>query len=269
MALVQDMEALRRHLGLERWSLLAGSWGTVLALLYAHHYPQHVQRLVLRGSFGASSKEIGALLRPASALGKALPALRKINWPVQSAQAVPQALAKLGQVLQSATPNARSLEIARGWNLLELRDALRGIQRGLIHADGKLAIAMRRERAQLQRQLRRAASVLNAPMATGRDALLRQKYRLQAHYLGQRRHLQRVKLDAAVTAIAQQRIAVDWVHGRYDAICPPDNSKRWFEIGMSAGGLMRLHQPYCGHLGGEAEMLASLRYCVRLLLKNR
>ena len=269
MALVQDMEALRRHLGLERWSLLAGSWGTVLALLYAHHYPQHVQRLVLRGSFGASSKEIGALLRPASALGKALPALRRINWSVQSAQAVPQALAKLGQVFQSATPNARSLGIVRGWNLLELRDALRGIQRSLIHADGKLAMAMRRERAQLKRQQRRAASVLKAPGATVRDAQLWQKYRLQAHYLGQRRHLQRVKLDAAVKAIAQQRIAVDWVHGRFDAICPPDNSKCWFEMGMSAGGVMRLHQPHCGHLGSEAEMLLSLRYCVHLLLKNQ
>lgn len=34
-ALVADMEALREHLGIERWVLFGGSWGTTLSLAYA------------------------------------------------------------------------------------------------------------------------------------------------------------------------------------------------------------------------------------------
>ena len=45
--LVDDLEALREHLGLDRFDLLAHSAGTNLALLYAARYPQRIDRLVL------------------------------------------------------------------------------------------------------------------------------------------------------------------------------------------------------------------------------
>ncbi len=38
--LVQDIEQLRRHLGLERWLLFGGSWGSTLALAYAQAHPK-------------------------------------------------------------------------------------------------------------------------------------------------------------------------------------------------------------------------------------
>jgi proline iminopeptidase len=49
--LVSDMERLREHLGLERWQVFGGSWGSTLALAYAEKHPQRVTELVLRGIF--------------------------------------------------------------------------------------------------------------------------------------------------------------------------------------------------------------------------
>ena len=49
--LVSDIEALRAHLGLERWMVFGGSWGSTLALAYAQRHPERVTELVLRGIF--------------------------------------------------------------------------------------------------------------------------------------------------------------------------------------------------------------------------
>jgi proline iminopeptidase len=49
--LVADMESLREELGIERWQLLGGSWGSTLALAYAERHPARVQALILRGVF--------------------------------------------------------------------------------------------------------------------------------------------------------------------------------------------------------------------------
>lgn len=49
--LVDDMERLREHLGLARWQVFGGSWGSTLALAYAEAYPERVSELVLRGIF--------------------------------------------------------------------------------------------------------------------------------------------------------------------------------------------------------------------------
>ena len=49
--LVADMEALREHLGVERWLVFGGSWGSTLGLAYAQSHPQRVLALVLRGVF--------------------------------------------------------------------------------------------------------------------------------------------------------------------------------------------------------------------------
>ncbi|MEP6941027.1 MAG: alpha/beta fold hydrolase, partial [Rudaea sp.] len=49
--LVADIEALRKHLGIERWQVFGGSWGSTLALAYAQAHPACVSELVLRGIF--------------------------------------------------------------------------------------------------------------------------------------------------------------------------------------------------------------------------
>lgn len=49
--LVSDIEALRERLGIERWQVFGGSWGSTLALAYAQQQPERVTELVLRGIF--------------------------------------------------------------------------------------------------------------------------------------------------------------------------------------------------------------------------
>jgi len=49
--LLADIEALRRRLGIERWLLFGGSWGSTLALAYGQAYPARVLGFVLRGIF--------------------------------------------------------------------------------------------------------------------------------------------------------------------------------------------------------------------------
>jgi proline iminopeptidase len=56
--LVADMERLREHLGIERWLVFGGSWGSTLALAYAQKHPDRVTELVLRGIFLLRQREI-------------------------------------------------------------------------------------------------------------------------------------------------------------------------------------------------------------------
>jgi proline iminopeptidase len=50
-ALVSDMEKLREKLGIAKWQVFGGSWGSTLALAYAETHPDRVSELVLRGIF--------------------------------------------------------------------------------------------------------------------------------------------------------------------------------------------------------------------------
>ncbi|MCB9748380.1 MAG: prolyl aminopeptidase [Myxococcales bacterium] len=56
--LVADIERLRIRLGVERWQVFGGSWGSTLALAYAEKFPDHVTELVLRGIFLLRRKEL-------------------------------------------------------------------------------------------------------------------------------------------------------------------------------------------------------------------
>lgn len=56
--LVADMERLRAHLGVARWQLFGGSWGSTLALAYAETHPERVTSLVLRGIFLLRQSEL-------------------------------------------------------------------------------------------------------------------------------------------------------------------------------------------------------------------
>ncbi len=55
--LVEDIEALRRHLQVERWLVFGGSWGSTLALTYGIHHPERCLGFVLRGIFLATARE--------------------------------------------------------------------------------------------------------------------------------------------------------------------------------------------------------------------
>jgi proline iminopeptidase len=56
--LIEDIERLREHLGVESWTVFGGSWGSTLALAYAITYPHRVDALVLRGVFLLTQREL-------------------------------------------------------------------------------------------------------------------------------------------------------------------------------------------------------------------
>jgi proline iminopeptidase len=56
--LVSDIEALRKHFGIDRWTVFGGSWGSTLAITYAETHPERVSELVLRGIFLGRKKEL-------------------------------------------------------------------------------------------------------------------------------------------------------------------------------------------------------------------
>lgn len=56
--LVADIERIRRELGIDRWLVFGGSWGSTLALSYAETHPGRVLGLVLRGIFLCTPAEM-------------------------------------------------------------------------------------------------------------------------------------------------------------------------------------------------------------------
>lgn len=56
--LVSDIEKIRTHLGLQKWLVFGGSWGSTLALSYAVTHPEKVTGLILRGIFLCSHEEL-------------------------------------------------------------------------------------------------------------------------------------------------------------------------------------------------------------------
>ena len=61
--LLADIERLREHLGIERWLLYGGSWGSTLILAYAERYPERVSEIVILGATTSRLSEIDWLYR--------------------------------------------------------------------------------------------------------------------------------------------------------------------------------------------------------------
>lgn len=66
--LLADLEQLRQHLGVERWLVLGGSWGSVLALAYAERNPDRVSELILFGVSTGRYQELDWIFRGGVAL---------------------------------------------------------------------------------------------------------------------------------------------------------------------------------------------------------
>jgi proline iminopeptidase len=56
--LIEDIETLREHFGVDTWHVFGGSWGSTLSLAYAETHPARVRSLTLRGIFLCRPKEI-------------------------------------------------------------------------------------------------------------------------------------------------------------------------------------------------------------------
>jgi proline iminopeptidase len=114
--LVSDIEALRTHLGIERWLVFGGSWGSSLALVYAEKHAERVTELVLRGIFLLRRWEIEWFYQRGTSL------LYPDAWESYLA-AIPEAergdlVAAYHKRLISENPAVRQ-EAARAWSVWE------------------------------------------------------------------------------------------------------------------------------------------------------
>jgi len=184
--LISDIELLRTHLGVTTWSVVGGSWGGALGLLYAQTHPERVERMLLRSPFLCTWAEIENFM----------------EHPPQGCQTRWQGL----KTLVSDQAGQTILEF--GYQVFCYGGDIQK-QTQLAHAWASYEAAMNVYPAQ-------------APTLSEFDATaLIARYRIQSHYLSHRCFITQDILSQS-QALAQ--IPLVLVHGELDALCPIENS---------------------------------------------
>jgi proline iminopeptidase len=116
--LVEDIEKLRRHLGIERWLVFGGSWGSTLALAYAQLHPGRVTALVLRGIFLLRKWELDWFYQNPHGAGALFPDLwEKYVEPIPESERGDMARAYYRQLTSDDADVLR--RAARAWSIWE------------------------------------------------------------------------------------------------------------------------------------------------------
>lgn len=210
--LVADMERIRVELGIERWVLFGGSWGSTLSLVYAQTHPERVLALILRGIFLCRSHEIQWFYQEGAS--RIFPdhwqdflAPIPVDERVDLVRAYHKRLAGRDEIAR--------LQAARAWSVWEGRCAtLRPNE--TVHAffsGARVALALARIECHY--------FMHNSFLAP--DQILRNAGRL-------------VGIPGKI------------VHGRYDIVCPFENA---FELHRSWPGSELFIIPDAGHAAGE------------------
>ncbi|PTY37565.1 prolyl aminopeptidase [Saccharospirillum sp. MSK14-1] len=217
--LMNDLEALRQHLGIESWVLFGGSWGATLSLLYAQAYPHRCLALILRGVFLARQLDVDWLY--GGGAGRYFPEeWERFIEPVsgKTGQALVEDYAKL---FNGANDLAR-VGAAKAWARWEAVNAsLRPSQQSLDYfSSTHVALSLAR---------------------------------VGCHYIRQQFFIEPDQILQQADRLAG--IPGYLVHGRYDMVCPPDQAwqlaQRWpdAELDLVREG---------GHSGFDAAMVDAL-----------
>ncbi|MGW0017038.1 prolyl aminopeptidase [Rhodococcus sp. NPDC003382] len=115
--LLGDIELLRTRLGIDRWQVFGGSWGSTLALAYAQKHPDRVTELVLRGVFLLRRSEIDWYYNGGA--GQIFPDLwEKFCAPLAGAEPGEHPVDTYHRLLHSPDPEV-ALEAAVAWSTWE------------------------------------------------------------------------------------------------------------------------------------------------------
>lgn len=111
-ALVADMEAVREHLGIDRWLVFGASWGTTLGLAYAQAHPERVTAMVLLAVCTTTAREVEWITRD---MGRIWPeAWARFRGGVPEADRDGDLAAAYARLLESGDPAVRE-QAARDW----------------------------------------------------------------------------------------------------------------------------------------------------------
>lgn len=190
--LLQDIEALRVRLGIERWLVFGGSWGSSLALAYCAQHKAACLGLILRGIF--------------------LTGRRDLEWLFQqTGQLLPEEWARFA----AAAPKRHRRDLL-GW-------CERRISRGDGEAARDAVLAWVRYEDAVMAYGQPAPPAPPPPDETEVRRLL-DKYRIQAHYLTRRCFLDEARvLDCAARC---HGLPAAILHGRLDLVCRPESAWR-------------------------------------------
>ncbi|CAB3683585.1 alpha/beta fold hydrolase [Paraburkholderia rhynchosiae] len=192
--LIEDIEAVRMRLGVERWGVLGGSWGAALALAYAGRHPQSVTGVVLRGLFLTSMREVRGLF--VASRKRAPGAWAKLCAAARCERPADLLARCHAQLQRGGAGDTRQQTIALAW---------RGYENAV------LASASARRKRVPARDSRKDSRKLVG------------KYRIQAHYLVHRCWLGETQLLSLAHRAAAAGVPLAAVHGSRDPVCPPDN----------------------------------------------
>ncbi len=217
--LVDDMEKLREHLGIERWMVFGGSWGSTLALAYSETHPERCTHLVLRGIFLLRKWEIDWLYQSGA------DALFPDFWedylrpiPIEERGDIVTAYHKR---LTSSDTHTQ-LEAARAWSVWE------GSTSKLIP-----------EQSMLDRY--------------GADEFAIAFARIECHYFINNGFMEEGQLLKNVDKI--RHIPTVIVHGRYDVVCPIRSA---WDLHRAFPEAQLVISPTSGHSMMEKENLSAL-----------
>jgi proline iminopeptidase len=212
--LVADIERLRKHLGIERWLVFGGSWGSTLALAYAEANPERVSELVLRGIF---------LLRYA-----------EIRWFYQhgASEIFPDAW----EAYRDAIP------------IDERDDFLSAYHKRLVGSDQRAALAAARAWSVWEASASFLHSNGDSIRKWGEDQFALAVARIECHYFVNRGFL-RSESQLLDDVPRIRHIPATIVQGRYDVVCPAtsawDLHRAWPEANLRI-------VPDAGHSAFEA-----------------
>jgi proline iminopeptidase len=230
-SLIDDIDAVREELGIERWGVLGGSWGAALALAYAGSHPRSVLGVVLRGMFLTSAREVDGLF-----LASRKRAPREWQALVDAARCTHRlrlfdACATI--LLRSRSVAARKA-VALAWSRYEY---------------AVLSSAHRRRRT---RSARHKASAVRRQIAM---------YQIQSHFLQHRCWLGEPRLLSLARRAAQAGVPIVAAHGTRDPVCPVSNVARLFRAVPQA----RIERVSAGHLGSEPALRDAVKRAIDAL----
>ena len=216
--LVADMERLREHLGIDRWLVTGGSWGTTLGLVYAERYPRRVSEIMLSAISTTRPSELDWLYRGA---GRFFPE----EWERFSAVAAGAAgfdgdvVAAYARLMENPDPAVRN-RAAAGW--------------------------YRWEEAVLS--LEPTAKLLAGSAPDAADDYVLAFVRICAHYYSHAGFLS----DGAVIRGAGRLAGIPGVliHGRLDLSCPAATA---WELARAWPGAELLIDDHSGHRGSDVK----------------
>jgi len=216
--LIADIERLRKHLGVARWLVFGGSWGSTLALAYGEAYPQHCLGFILRGIFLCRKSEI--------------------EWFLYG--------------LKNFFPEAWRT-FAEAMPAPEQHDLLRAYYRRLVNPDPAIHLPAARQWSIYEGTCSTLLPNTETVAYFASDAVALGLARLEAHYF---RHDIFLPENSLLNDIGRLRkIPAVIVQGRYDAVCPIRSADDLHRVWPEATYIV---VPDAGHSAWEPGIRAEL-----------